>query len=92
VLEFNLPTFAFASMALREMLKMNIMNITNTYEDNQLDQSLKRPSPLPANGNIINQPQNFFLGSRLTSATKELSQTSSLRKINPKSYTLDKQP
>ena len=39
-------------MALREMLKMNI---TNTYEDNQLDRSLKWP--LAANEIIINQPQ-----------------------------------
>jgi len=51
VLEFNLPTFAFASMALREMLKMNI---TNTNENNQLNRSLKRP--LAAKEIIINQP------------------------------------
>jgi hypothetical protein len=108
VLEFNLPTFAFASMALREMLKMNIMN---SHEDNQLDRSLKQPSPLPANGIIINQPQiqktdekscritaptpetnNFFLGSRAASATNELSQSSPLRKIKLESDTLDKQP
>jgi hypothetical protein len=104
VLEFNLPTFAFASMALREMLKRDI---TNTYEENQLDRSLKRP--LPANEIIINQPQmkktdenpgritaptpetnNFFLGTRPAAATSELSQTSPLRKINLESDTVEK--
>jgi hypothetical protein len=106
VLEFNLPTFAFASMALREMLKMNI---TNTNENNQLNRSLKRP--LAAKEIIINQPQiqktdenpcritaptpetnNFFLGSRAGSATSELSQTSPLKKIKLESDTVDKQP
>jgi hypothetical protein len=106
VLEFNLPTFAFASMALREILKMDI---TNTYEDNQLDRSLKRP--LAAYEIIIKQPQikktaenprritaptpetnNFFLCSRAASATSELSQASPLKKINLESDTVDKQP
>jgi hypothetical protein len=106
VLEFNLPTFAFASMALREMLKLDI---SNTYEKNQLDRSLKLP--LAANGIIINQPQiqktdenpcritaptpeinNFFFGRRPAAATNELSQSSPLRKINLESGTLDKQP
>jgi hypothetical protein len=104
VLEFDLPTFSFASMALREMLKRDI---TNTYEENQLDRSLKRP--LPANEIIINQPQmkktdenpgritaptpetnNFFLGTRPAAATSELSQTSPLRKINLESDTVEK--
>ena len=95
-------------MALREMLKMNIMN---SYEDNQLDRSLKRLSPLAAKEIIINQPQiektdenpcritaptpetnNFSLGSRAASATSELSQTSPLKKIKLESDTVDKQP
>jgi hypothetical protein len=93
VLEFNLPTFAFASMALREMLKMNI---TNTYEDNQLDRSLKRP--LAANEIIINQPQvqktdeNPCRITAPTPETSELCQASQIRKIKLESDTVDKQP
>ena len=93
-------------MALREMLKMNIMN---SHERNQLDRSLKQP--LAAKEIIINQPQiqktdenpcritaptpetnNFFLGSRAGSATSELSQTSPLKKIKLESDTVNKQP
>jgi hypothetical protein len=107
VLEFSLPSSAFSSMALREMLKMGL---EIPYEEHQLDRSLKRPSPLAANGIISNQPQiqktnenpcritaptpetsNFFLGIRPTSAISELSETSLLRKINLESGTLDKQ-
>ena len=93
-------------MALREMLKMNIMN---SHERNQLDRSLKQP--LAAKEIIINQPQiqktdenpgritaptpetnNFSLGSRAASATSELSQTSPLKKIKLESDTVNKQP